>query len=77
MDWQKQSSRESARDLQNNSTGTSVGRGGIETLVSNWAVGHLFDILANNLVALLYPCPENLYEAKFKSNKLISLAEKI
>lgn len=46
-------------------------RGGIETLVSNWAIGHLFDILANNLVALLYPCPENLYEAKFKSNKLI------
>lgn len=50
--------------------------GGIEAFVSNWAVGHLFDILANNLVAL-YPCAENLYEAKSKSNKLISLAEKI
>lgn len=42
----------------------------------NWDRSHSYDILSNNL-AEMCPCQENLYEAKLKSNGLITLMEEI
>lgn len=46
------------------------------TRTVNWVRRHSCDIFSDKL-AEMYPCHENLYEAKLKSNGLITLVEEI
>jgi hypothetical protein len=44
--------------------------------IGNWTSGYAYCIVAKNL-SMFCPCLVTLWEAEFKSNKLINLAEEI
>jgi hypothetical protein len=51
--------------------------GGKEDSTVHWTRGHLCYVLAKNYLFTFSPCPETLWEAEFKGDRIINLTEEI